>query len=145
MKREKRRGDRTLPWATPVSNVILALPIPLSGNLTVSGRDLTLGSSESVIYFGTPSANYLYYNGSSLFLRVGSVDRITIPGNTGNVLIGTAADGGQKLQVSGDATFSGAIAIGNTVNTVSPTSPNRTITMVIGGTTYYIHAKTTND
>ena len=35
MKREKRRGDRTLPWATPVSNVILALPIPLSGNLTV--------------------------------------------------------------------------------------------------------------
>ena len=43
------------------------------------------------------------------------------------------------------ATFAGAIAIGNTVNTVSPTSPNRTITMVIGGTTYYIHAKTTND
>lgn len=37
------------------------------------------------------------------------------------------------------------IAIGNTVNAVSPTSPNRTITMVIGGTTYYLHAKTTND
>jgi hypothetical protein len=35
MKREKRRGDRTLPWATPVSNVILALPIPFSGSLTV--------------------------------------------------------------------------------------------------------------
>ena len=35
MKREKRRGDRTLPWATPVSKVILALPIPLSGSLTV--------------------------------------------------------------------------------------------------------------
>ena len=43
------------------------------------------------------------------------------------------------------ATFAGAIAIGNTVNTVSPTSPNRTITMVIGGVTYYLHAKTTND
>jgi hypothetical protein len=39
----------------------------------------------------------------------------------------------------------GAIAIGNTVNTVSPTSPDRTITMVVGGTTYYIAAKTTND
>jgi hypothetical protein len=39
----------------------------------------------------------------------------------------------------------GELRIGNTVNTVSPTSPNRTITMVIGGTTYYIHAKTTND
>ena len=49
------------------------------------------------------------------------------------------------ITTAGDATFAGSIAIGNTVNTVSPTSPNRTITMVIGGTTYYIHAKTTND
>jgi hypothetical protein len=31
------------------------------------------------------------------------------------------------------------------VNTVSPTLPNRTITVVIDGTTYYISAKTTND
>jgi len=31
------------------------------------------------------------------------------------------------------------------VNSVSPTSPNRTITVVIDGTTYYISAKTTND
>jgi predicted 3-demethylubiquinone-9 3-methyltransferase (glyoxalase superfamily) len=50
-----------------------------------------------------------------------------------------------SIDSSLNTTFSGAIAIGNTVNTVSPTSPNRTITMVIGGTTYYIHAKTTND
>lgn len=32
-----------------------------------------------------------------------------------------------------------------TVNTVTPTSPNRTISIVVGGTTYYLHAKTTND
>jgi hypothetical protein len=38
-----------------------------------------------------------------------------------------------------------SLSIGNTVNTVTATLPNRTITMVIGGTTYYIHAKTTND
>ncbi len=31
------------------------------------------------------------------------------------------------------------------VNSVSPTSPNRTITVVIDGVTYYIAAKTTND
>jgi len=31
------------------------------------------------------------------------------------------------------------------VNLVSPTSPNRTITIVINGTTYYLAAKTTND
>lgn len=30
-------------------------------------------------------------------------------------------------------------------NTVSPTSPNRTITISYGGTTYYLAAKTTND
>jgi hypothetical protein len=42
-------------------------------------------------------------------------------------------------------TFSGAVAIGNTVNAVSPTSPNRTITIVVGGTTLYVAAKTTND
>ena len=32
-----------------------------------------------------------------------------------------------------------------TVATVSPTSPNRTIEVEIGGTTYYLAAKTTND
>jgi hypothetical protein len=56
----------------------------------------------------------------------------------GNVGIGTTSPG-SKLDVNGE------LRIGNTVNTVSPTSPDRTITMVIGGTTYYIHAKTTND
>lgn len=30
-------------------------------------------------------------------------------------------------------------------NSVSPTSPNRTITIAYGGTTYYLAAKTTND
>lgn len=32
-----------------------------------------------------------------------------------------------------------------TVASVSPTSPDRTIEIEVGGTTYYIHAKTTND
>ena len=49
------------------------------------------------------------------------------------------------LAVTGTLSATGALAIGNTVNTVSPTSPNRTVTIVIGGTTYYLAAKTTND
>jgi hypothetical protein len=49
------------------------------------------------------------------------------------------------LAVTGALSATGALAIGNTVNTVSPTSPNRTVTIVIGGTTYYLAAKTTND
>ena len=43
------------------------------------------------------------------------------------------------------ATFAGAVTIGNTVNSVSPTSPNRTVTMVVNGVTLYLAAKTTND
>jgi hypothetical protein len=49
------------------------------------------------------------------------------------------------VAVTGELSSTGALSIGNTVNTVTATLPNRTITMVIGGTTYYIHAKTTND
>jgi len=49
------------------------------------------------------------------------------------------------LSTTGAATFAGAVTIGNTVNTVSPTSPNRTITMVVNGVTLYLAAKTTND
>ena len=66
--------------------------------------------------------------------------RVTV-GAGGGVKIGTTPEdvGANNLTVQG------VLAIGNTVNTVSPTSPNRTITMVIGGTTYYLHAKTTND
>ena len=39
----------------------------------------------------------------------------------------------------------GTVAVVSAVNSVSPTSPNRTLTIKIGTTTYYIHAKTTND
>jgi hypothetical protein len=67
----------------------------------------------------------------------GDTERARIDAS-GNVGIGTASPG-SKLDVNGE------LRIGNTVNTVTPTLPNRTITMVIGGTTYYIHAKTTND
>lgn len=32
-----------------------------------------------------------------------------------------------------------------TANSVSPTSPNRTVTVTVNGQTVYLHAKTTND
>ena len=35
IKRERRRGERTLPWATPVLKVILALSMSVWGSLTV--------------------------------------------------------------------------------------------------------------
>jgi hypothetical protein len=63
-----------------------------------------------------------------------------------NVAIGGGnVNAGGTLTTGGAATFAGAVAIGNTVSSVSPTSPNRTITIVVGGVTLYISAKTTND
>ncbi len=65
--------------------------------------------------------------------------------------------GNYKLQVTGEAIITAGIRTDapsggtaatwklGTVATVSPTSPNRTIEVEIGGTTYYIHAKTTNN
>ncbi|MFY7884751.1 MAG: beta strand repeat-containing protein, partial [Dolichospermum sp.] len=60
-------------------------------------------------------------------------------------------------KTTGNATFSGSIKTAapsggtaqawklGTVASVSPTSPNRTIEVEVNGTTYYLHAKTTND
>ena len=68
----------------------------------------------------------------------------------GDVGIGTTSPA-VRLEVAGqirtEAPTGGTAAnwrLG-TVHTVSPTSPNRTIEVDIGGTIYYLHAKTTND
>ena len=76
----------------------------------------------------------------------------------GELWLGYTADQGTYiLQANGNGYFSGSLTTGaptggtaqpwklGTVATVSPTSPNRTIEVEINGTTYYIHAKTTND
>jgi hypothetical protein len=105
----------------------------------------TGGSSDFELLISRSAA------GSGAYYSIQSVEQATgyrglaLQKDGGNVLIGTTSDSGQRLQVSGTANITGAISIGNTVNTVSPTAPNRTITMVINGTTYYLHAKTTND
>lgn len=54
------------------------------------------------------------------------------------------ADGGgtTRLQFSN----TGALSLtGPAITVVAPTSPNRTLTVTVGGTVYYLHAKTTND
>lgn len=60
--------------------------------------------------------------------------KVRNPGNTADAPL-TAS----QISVGGSAVTITA------VNTVNPTSPNRTITITYGGTTYYLAAKTTND
>lgn len=106
------------------------------------------GNFYDLRYYGTGGYFGLQYNGNNgLHLTTSS-----------EVLINTTSDAGDfRLQVNGNALFSGNIRTAppsggtandwrlGTVATVSPTSPNRTIEVSIGGTIYYIHAKTTND
>jgi hypothetical protein len=76
----------------------------------------------------------------------------------GEIWMGYTTDQGSfNLQVNGSALFNGSLQTAapsggtaalwrlGTVATVTPTSPNRTIEVSVGGTIYYIHAKTTND
>jgi hypothetical protein len=107
------------------------------GNPSTTGFALfRAGASGSqMILFPESNAtlpNQAFLDGDTITFR-------NVAGTTRSVISSTG------LAVTGALSSTGALAIGNTVNTVSPTSPDRTITMVIGGTTYYIHAKTTND
>jgi hypothetical protein len=69
---------------------------------------------------------------------------------TANAATAATFDENQNTTFAGTITTSaptggaGAWELG-IANTVTPTAPNRTLTVEIGGTVYYIHAKTTND
>jgi hypothetical protein len=105
--------------------------LAVTGALSATtGLTLNDGSANS------PNINFQTTSGT----RIMDMD-----GSTVRILNLTATGAALQLTDAGNLTIDGALATNNTVNTVSPTSPNRTITMVIGGTTYYIHAKTTND
>lgn len=58
---------------------------------------------------------------------------------------GTIEYNGTNLFFTPASAARNSVLITASVNTVSPTSPDRTITVVINGTTYYLAAKTTND
>jgi hypothetical protein len=108
-------------------------------------------------------ANEMVYAGGEL--RVGLADQGTYKLQVADksyfgdeMQIASTTDlGNYKLQVTGEAIITAGIRTDapsggtaatwklGTVATVSPTSPNRTIEVEIGGTTYYIHAKTTNN
>lgn len=83
-------------------------------------RSTTTGTNQLIIFNGTAAAGTLA-NGISMFSVSGKLKSADAAGTVGHVVSASA------------------------VNTVSPTSPNRTLTVDINGTTYYIAAKTTND
>jgi hypothetical protein len=121
------------------------------GNVTATGT-LTVGAGTSAFNIGNAGQLTVASNGAATDtpLQLSNTAQnwqVRLNGADGALRFFNVTGSSLPLILStaGVATFSGAIAIGNTVNTVSPTSPDRTITIVVGGTTYYIAAKTTND
>lgn len=100
----------------------------LNGTTVVSGWD----NSGNAWFGGAVAAGSLKVNFGAAFNR-----QVTVTGSdSGNPSISVT---GGTLEVGANAWTFGI------ANSVSPTSPNRTLTVTIGGTTYYIAAKTTND
>jgi hypothetical protein len=87
----------------------------------------------------------------ALNLRAGSATAGTAPiyftsgTQLAAIAVGAMEYDGVNLKFHRTASLRDSILMADAVNSVSPTSPNRTITVNINGTLYYLHAKTTND
>jgi hypothetical protein len=106
----------------------------VSGNLDVTGTIITLSTASSLgarMSFASSSTNGRTYQIGSNF----------ITGN-GEFSIFDATSGVERLSISatGVATFTNAIAIGNTVASGVAVASTHKVTIVIGGVTYYLLA-----
>jgi hypothetical protein len=123
------------------------------GKLEITGEGSTnYGTSNPVLYlkrYTSPNGNFLVFQGRTAYTTyIGTIGTAAgIATTNDDLVIGTTGNAPTFAITAstGAATFAGAVTIGNTVNTVSPTSPNRTVTMVVNGVTLYLAAKTTND
>jgi hypothetical protein len=120
-----------------------------------SAGEITLGSNTSGTNYGRFNSTNLLIRTTTAFmsflsgnLEIGSYSfptgstNILLAGATGNV---TLVTGNLDIQ-AGTIKTAASVTWGlGAANVVSPTSPNRTLTVVVAGTTYYIAAKTTND
>jgi hypothetical protein len=135
-----------------VASGAIARYIAIADSSTVEFGTLSSGWTPNGVFI--PSVAYLYnpaaagitlaaVSGPITFASgsTAEVGRITSTGLNAMAIGSTTPAAGAFTSLSA----TGVLSIGNTVNAVSPTSPNRTITMFVGGNTYYLHAKTTND
>jgi len=137
--------------STTTSSGALVVGNGTQGGLGVGGAIYAGGPINASTSAGTESIVNLNQSGVS-------VAYIKNTATTGVIAIGDGAgDHFSLTKNTGNATVRGSVTTGapsggtaaawklGTVASVSPTSPNRTIEVDIGGTIYYIHAKTTNN
>jgi hypothetical protein len=133
-----RVRDTTASTSTSSGALVVSGGVGVAGTLCVGGG--IAAYNDSVFLSPTTFVARSDGTNASLYLRANG---------TGKVIIDIGSGG---LDVSAGpirtAAPSGGTAANwklGTVASVSPTSPNRTIEVDIGGTIYYIHAKTTNN
>lgn len=148
------------------SGVLIDHGIVLGGGVGATPYTLAdLGTANEVLH-GNASGDPTYgpvtasdaptlvpYTGATTGLNLGA--NTIDAGNAGFADISGDDISGTTLDISGaaevgtietDAPTGGAgVWKLGIANAVSPTSPNRTVTINIGGTLYYLHAKLTND
>jgi hypothetical protein len=137
--------------STGLNSTAIGATTPSTGAFTTLTSSF-LAASGPLASFSVAQGLYGYYNSGGVIgaysNNTGTLASLTLNGSSiaiqpAGSTVGLFTTTG--LAVTGALSATGALSIGNTVNTVSPTSPNRTVTIVIGGTTYYLAAKTTND
>lgn len=90
-------------------------------------NSIIVGWTAGAVPNTTPDTSFSRVSAGILALGTG-----TAGSTTGTLRAAALAAGGSDFTVTA-------------VSSVSPTSPNRTVTISYGGTTYYVAAKTTND
>jgi hypothetical protein len=81
--------------------------------LNITGNRYGISTTLPAIEFNTFNNSGSGYNAIRMRLFNGDSGKIVMQEVSGNVLIGTATDGGQKLQVVGDTKITGATSAGN--------------------------------
>lgn len=106
-----------------------------------SGATVTTGSNNITIGYQSAVSGAAVSN--EITLGNGSITAFRIPGLSWSATATTFTIG-QSLQTAAPSGGAGAWKLG-IINAVSPTAPNRTVTIDVGGTVIYLHGKTTND
>jgi len=148
--------SQTPTLTTPVIGIATGTSLAVSGGSTVGSATLDATYRQHIygaIDKATTTPEEVSFIGSSdatspLGLRVTVGNHATAGSRYVDIQAVEPGVAQRTLRLNGancTVGTTGILKINNTVNSVSPTSPNRTITIDVGGTTYYLHAKTTND
>lgn len=118
------------------------IPFPPGSTIVVAGVT-PAGYNGTFVVTGCTTTTVSYTNATTGAQTVAGT--ITLTQKLATPENGAMEYDGTNLFFTRSGTTRESIISANAVNSVSPTAQNRTITVVIDGTTYYLSAKTTND